>query len=54
MWADAQRDGCPAEYRRRPKGKFRNSIACTTPQSLADVSAGLPCSNAANLGERKS
>ena len=34
MWADAQRDGRPAEYRWR---KFRNSIPCTTPQTLADA-----------------
>jgi len=51
MWADAQRDGCPAEYRWRPMLKFRNSIPCTTPQSLAD--ACVQCSNAANIGERK-
>jgi len=37
MWADAQRDGHPAKYRWRPLQKFRNSIPCTTPQSLADA-----------------
>ena len=37
MWADAQRDGRPAEYRWRPLRKFRNSIPCTTPQSLANA-----------------
>ena len=37
MWDDAQRDGRPAEYRWRPLQKFRNSIPCTTPQSLADA-----------------
>jgi len=37
MWADAQRDGRPAEYRTRRLRKFRNSIPCTTPQSLADA-----------------
>jgi len=26
MWADAQRDGHPAEYRWRPVRKFHNSI----------------------------
>jgi len=38
MWADAQRDGRPAEYIwwRRLR-KFRNSIPCTTPQTLADA-----------------
>ena len=28
MWADAQRDGRPAEYRWRPLQTFRNSIDC--------------------------
>jgi len=37
MWADAKRDGRPAEYMWRPLQKFRNSIPCTTPQSLADA-----------------
>jgi len=37
MWADAQRDGRPAEYRWRRLREFRNSIPCTTLQSLADV-----------------
>ena len=36
MWADAQRDGHPTKYRWRPLQKFRNSIPCTMPQSLAD------------------
>jgi len=53
MWADAQRDGRPAEYRWRPVRKFHNSIHCTTPQSLADAAAGVPCNNAANIGEAK-
>jgi len=53
MWADVQRDGHPAEYRRRPVRNFRNSIPCTTPQSLADPTAGVLCINAANIGERK-
>jgi len=35
MWADAQRDGRPAECRWRRLRKFRNSIPCTMPQSLA-------------------
>jgi len=38
MWADAQRDSRPPEYRWRRLRKFRNSIPCTTPQSLADAS----------------
>ena len=37
MWADAQRDGRLAEYIWRPLRKFRNSIPCTTPQSLAEA-----------------
>jgi len=37
MWADAQGDGLPAEYRWRPLQNFRNSIPCTTLQSLADA-----------------
>ena len=53
MLADAQRDGHPAEYRWRHLRKFRNSIPCTTPQSLADSTAEVPCSNAANIGECK-
>jgi len=54
MWADAQCDGRPAECRWRPLRKFCNSIPCTMPQSLADGGARVPCSNAGNLGERKS
>ena len=53
MWADPQSDGRPAEYRWRRLRKFRNSIPCTTPQTLAGATARLPCSNAANIGERK-
>jgi len=37
MSADAQRDGRPADYRWRPLQKFRNSIPCTIPQSLAEA-----------------
>jgi len=37
MWADAQRDGYPAKNGWRPLLKFRNSIPCTTLQSLADA-----------------
>jgi len=37
MWADAHGDGRPAEYRWHPVRKFRNSIPCTMPQSLADA-----------------
>jgi len=37
MWADAQRDGRPDKYRWRPLRNFRNSIPCSTPQSLAEA-----------------
>jgi len=37
VWADAQRDGHPAEYRWRFLAKFRNSIPCTALQSLTDI-----------------
>jgi len=37
MWADAQRDVRPANYRWRPLRKFSNFIPCTTPQSAADA-----------------
>jgi len=53
MWADAQRDGRPAEYRWRPLLKFGNFIPCTTPQSFTDAPL-LECRNAANIRERKS
>jgi len=58
MWADAQRDDRPAEYKWRPLRKFCNAIGCTTPQSLVDArcwSAGravtLPYENA-RLGRK--
>jgi len=44
MWANAQRDGHPAEYRWRP---LINAIVCLTPTTR------VPRSNAANIGERK-
>jgi len=53
MWADVQRDVRLAEYTWRPLRKFRNSIPCTKPQRLADPAAGVSCSNAANMKERK-
>jgi len=39
MWANAKRDGRPAEHRWRP--------ICSTPQNLADAHYYMPCSNAA-------
>ena len=44
MWANAQRDGRPAEYRWRP---LPNTTVWLT------TIARVPCSNAANIGERK-
>ena len=43
-WADAQPDGRPAEYRRH---HLLNAVVWLTP------TARVPCSNAANIGERK-
>jgi len=40
MWANAQRDGRPAEHRWHPLFK---------PQSLADDHYYMPCSNAAKM-----
>ena len=44
MWANAQRDGRPAEYRGR---SLLNAAVWLTP------TARVPCSNAANIGESK-
>jgi len=44
MWADAQRDGRPAEYIWRT---LLNAAVWLTP------TARVPCSNAANVGKRK-
>ena len=57
MWADAKRDGRPAEYRWRPLQKFRNSIPCRlVPRRKVWLTpaAGVPCSNAANIGDIQS
>jgi len=53
MWADAQRDGRPAESRWRPQQKFRNFIPCTTTQSLADDGCSSAVQQRGNIGERK-
>ena len=52
MWANAQRFGRPAEYRWRPLRKFR-IIAYGTPPAWLTLAGGVPRSNAANIGERK-
>jgi len=54
MWADAQCDGLPAEYRWHPLRKFRNSIPCIPRHQVwLTAAARVPCSNATNIGERK-
>jgi len=44
MWANAQRDGRPAEYRRRCVLNVAVWLAPTAP---------VPCNNAVNIGECK-
>jgi len=53
MWVDAQRDGRLSEYRWRCLRKFRNSILVPRRKVWLTPAAGVPCSNAANTGERK-
>jgi len=56
MWANAQRDGRPAEYRWRPLQELRNSIPCIgLPRRKVWLTpaAEVPCSNAAIIEERK-
>jgi len=54
MWAHAQHDGRPAKYRWRPLRKFRNSIFLVPRRRVwLTPAAGVPCSNAGNIGERK-
>ena len=54
MWADAPRDGRPAEYRWRPLRKFRHSILLVPRRKVwLTPAAVVPCSDAANIGERK-
>jgi len=48
MWANAQHDGRPAEYRWRPLLNATVWLTPTTPPTTR-----VPCSNAANIGERK-
>jgi len=51
MLADAQRDGRPAEYSWRPLRQFRNFLVPRRKLWLTPT-ARVPCSNAANIGER--
>jgi len=53
MWADAQRDGRPAEYWWRPLRKFGNPFLVPRRKVWLTPLAGVPCSNAANIRERK-
>jgi len=55
MWAYAQRDGRTAEYRWRPVRNFRKIISFLVPRrkDWLTPAAGVPCSNTANTGERK-
>jgi len=49
MWADAQRDGCPVEY----SESFVIQFLVRRRKVWLTAAAGVPCSNAANIGERK-
>ena len=53
MWADAQRDGRPAEYRWRTLPKFRNYIPCQSRKVWLTPAAVVSCNNAANIGDHK-
>ena len=54
MWADAQRDGRPAEYRWRKRAKvpYFHYLSHAAEVWLMHT-ARVSCSNAANIGERK-
>jgi len=54
MWADAQRDGRPAEHQWRPAQKY-SVIPFLVPRRKAWLmpAAEVPCSNAADIEERK-
>ena len=58
MWADAQRDGRPAEYRWHHLRNFRNSIPCTMLQTFPDahcssaVQVTLPIKENPRLGRK--
>jgi len=53
MWADDQRDGRPVDYRWRPlrKSVIPFFVACR--KFWLTLAARVSCSNAANIGERK-
>ena len=58
IWANAQRDGRPTEYRWRPLLKMTNSKSSVIPflvprrKVWLTLTARMLCSNAANIGER--
>jgi len=54
MWADAQCDGRPAEYRWRPLRSSVISFLVPRRKLWLTPAAGVPCSNDANIGELKS
>ena len=53
MWADAQRDGCPAKYRWRLSESSVMPFVVPHRKVWPMPAAGVPFSNAANIGERK-
>jgi len=56
MWADAQRDGRPAEYRWRMRALCESSvITLLVPRRKVWLTpaARVPCSIAANIGQHK-
>jgi len=55
MWADAQRDGRPVEYRWRSLRKLRTLIPFLVSRRKVWLTpaAGVPCSNAEDIGEGK-
>jgi len=53
MWADAHRDGRPAEYRWRLYESSVIPLLAARRKFWPTPTARVPCSNAANMGERK-
>jgi len=53
LWAVAQRDGRPAEYRWRPLQSPVIPFLVAWRKFWLTPPAGVPCNNAANTGERK-
>ena len=49
IWADAQRNGRPAEYRWRRLRNFHNSVPCPRRKVWLMATAEVPCSNAAKM-----